>query len=592
MRTQRRFRLDHPMALSLRRVGVWVRETALWGAFIALIEVSGRHAVHDGADLCVVVGAGILLSLLTKAARTGWLPTTHALIRRASAAGRAALRAVAPGHAIAFRRTADVPAQPDRVLLWPIAFAGTTAILLLGLGPYVEPGALFVKQHVSYLLYLIVIAAAWCLQGVVTLAGVYLAGSWLQARGRGLLPAAVLVFSWCVGAVLIARLPGIVPIVALIGLAAWFARGLRNPLTHRTFCCRRDARGTALVLPVQTFVIRAYVFTIVGLLLAVAITAGPRLWQAAAPAQPFAFTQWLGLSTTLAAFVVAIPAGRHVRRIAGMPADSPDVPLTPTLWLAREDGSASDRSASWTRVVRYAGWWLARGDRPPDTGFDLVHGIADHARRFVPPDTTDEAEVRFHLERRLHVVMRRRFHRGLRTLFKRLRGARENPGTGFLFCPHIWLIPAVIRDAEPRRTARSPLPVPAFYGPPYAELFDLRLRRYLSGVLRTLEIDVIHWEDAIQWKDLRRVTGVLFECYDQGTSPPACARLRGHSPRAGDGAGGAGGDRAEGRSPPPGARPCPDPAHHARPRGGQRYAYGRSQRIVAPHTHDRLIADV
>ena len=171
------------------------------------------------------------------------------------------------------------------------------------------------------------------------------------------------------------------------------------------------------------------------------------------------------------------------------------------------------------RAARAAGWWIAAGPQPPETGFDLVYGVPDHAQRFEPRDGDDEAEARFQLERRFHVVKRRRFHRRFRYLVKQLRGRRNEPGSGFLFCPHVWLVPGVVRDAEPRRSTRGPFVVPVFHGPPYAKVFDPRVRRYLGAVLRELEIDLLFWEDAVTWKDLRRVTGVMFEAYDQGRTP-------------------------------------------------------------------------
>jgi hypothetical protein len=56
-------------------------------------------------------------------------------------------------------------------------------------------------------------------------------------------------------------------------------------------------------------------------------------------------------------------------------------------------------------------------------------------------------------------------------------------------------------------------------GRPYREVFSSRLRRYLGGVLRRLEIDFVYWEDAVTWGDLRRVFVVLFESHDQDRVP-------------------------------------------------------------------------
>ena len=521
VRTHRSLQLDRRVGVFLRRVGTFLRETVLLAAFVGLIEVTGSHAVHDGADLMALGGASILLALIARGGRAGWLPLTGALMERCREGLQAGIRRLAPGYAIAFRRDEEVPARADTVLLWPLAVVGTLALLVLAVGPWLQPGALFLKEHVSYVLYLTVMATVWALQGGILLIGLVAAGTWLRRRvlqQRGPAPSLALLLGWGIGSALLAYVPGIVPVGLLLGVAAWRWRGMGNPLAGRYLFCRRDDEGQAHVVPVQTLLLRAHAFAISLLALAVALAAGPRLWSARWPDVPFAFTDWLGLSSALAALLLAQQAGAHLRRIAGSPRQSPELPLTPTLWM-KEHLPDHVAQPTWMRVARNNGWWVTAGPHAPDTGFDLVHGAPDHPRRFVPLDTEDEEDARFQLERRFHVVARRRFHKRFQHLVKQLRRQRDEPGSGFLFCPHVWLVPGVVRDAEPKRAGRSPFVMPSFYGTPYAQLFDVRLRRYLGSVLRTLEIDLVFWEDAVTWKDLRRVTGVLFEAYDQGRSP-------------------------------------------------------------------------
>jgi hypothetical protein len=46
-------------------------------------------------------------------------------------------------------------------------------------------------------------------------------------------------------------------------------------------------------------------------------------------------------------------------------------------------------------------------------------------------------------------------------------------------------------------------------------------------VLRDLDVDVVFFEDGVAWPDLRRVFGVLFECYDQRRTPLDVHHFRG-----------------------------------------------------------------
>ena len=86
----------------------------------------------------------------------------------------------------------------------------------------------------------------------------------------------------------------------------------------------------------------------------------------------------------------------------------------------------------------------------------------------------------------------------------------------------MWLVQGIVRDVDEEPTGDRPpgaLLVGGILGRPYAEVFPTRLRRYLGEVLRTLQIDMVFWEDAISWAEMRAVFGVCFEIYDQGRAP-------------------------------------------------------------------------
>jgi hypothetical protein len=77
------------------------------------------------------------------------------------------------------------------------------------------------------------------------------------------------------------------------------------------------------------------------------------------------------------------------------------------------------------------------------------------------------------------------------------------------------MVPGVVRDTDAADSRAGP----RVHGPPYATAFPPRVRRYLGEVLRSLQVDVVYWEDAVAWPDLRRALGVAFEMHDQGRVP-------------------------------------------------------------------------
>lgn len=187
----------------------------------------------------------------------------------------------------------------------------------------------------------------------------------------------------------------------------------------------------------------------------------------------------------------------------------------PTLWA--RDGSAG-LEPTWLTAARRTGWIVLRNSDPPLAGFDLVAGLDAHPRAVLEP-APDEApeDTSFRLARRFHVVHRRAFFRGFERLFKAARPGCRPPGSGFVFAPHIRFLPGLLRDQEAPRGTGSALP--RLHGPAYVTVFDARSRRYIGSVLRDLEVDVVFFEDAVSWADLKRVFGVVFECYDQRRTP-------------------------------------------------------------------------
>lgn len=521
MRVFRSLPTLHGLGLAVRRTGSALREVLLIAAPIAALEAVGPHSPHDGTDLVVLSGAALVVMLLVRAAQRGWLPATQRVAQAVKARSLRLFRAVSPRYAVAFRPTAEVVPVPDRTLLTPIA---VLTVLLVGaalLGPNLFTGLSFLKTSVSYTLYLVGLALVWSLMFVAVVAGSLAAAQWAQSLGRGGrmgLVAIGFAVGWVGSLILLLLVPGSTPLAVLLVVGAWRARSLGGIPAQDYLFCRRDAQGRARTVPVHVYLYRVHAAIVLLLALIVVLGQAQRLWLPGFPRTPFLFTSWLGVLATLCAVVLVARAGVHFQRILGGRRAPPETPLTPTLWIRTPQGSTEP----WQRIARESGWLaLPSGERPAHE-FDLVLGDETHPRRFVPREPINEEDARFQLERRFQVVMRRRFRRRFHSLYKRLRADKPEEGSGYLFCPHVWLVPGVVRDVEPssRRGRNSgSLSGPVFYGPPYAEAFPHRVRRYIGSVLRDLQIDIVYWEDAVGWPDIQRVLGVAFEIYDQRRSP-------------------------------------------------------------------------
>lgn len=518
--------------VAARQAAGFLREAALLAAVVVGLELAGPHLPHDGADLIALIGALLVGSLLAVLARAGWMPRTRARVVGLRRRVVAWARGLQPRFAVAFRRTEGARPLPDRTLLAPLVVCAVVALLVLLLGERLFEGLAVLKAHVSYTLYLACLAAIWSLQALAVLGGGLATVHWIQdSTRRGRPPSRSLLVgvacAWFASLVALITLPGAVPLVVLLLLAWWRDRALGDaPLSTYLFC-RRDARGRPRTISVHRYLRRVHAALVLGAAVVIVLGQAQRLWLGEWPAGAFAFTTWLGLLSSLCALLLVVRAGVHFQRAAGGGAIPPEVPLTPTLWLRTPADTPGAREVlaeqdAWCRVAREGGWLALRGRRPPEHDYDLVLGDPADPRRFLPRPALDDDDARFQLERRFHVVMRRRFHRAFRSLFKKLRANKPEAGSGFLFCPHVWLVPGVVRDVEPgprRQDGAGSLAGPVFHGPPYAEAFAPRVRRYIGAVLRDLQVDIIFFEDAITWADLKRVLVVAFEIHDQRRAP-------------------------------------------------------------------------
>lgn len=475
-------------------------ELAGWTAFLTAVEVLGRRLpATDIVALGLLVVVGLPVTLVAVAlARRGWLPLTRTVCLRLKALlGRWSQRLV-PSYELALRLNPELVTRRDRPYVASLLLLATGLAAAVILGPRLTFGLDLLRAHVSLLLQLVALGALW-----VGLLVILTAAFALEVQLVGMPLTALLS---ALGLVAAALLPGYVVTAVLLGLGlAQSLRLARRPLAPYVFC-RHDPRRGVCVVRAQTVLRRLHLVCTLGLTLVVTLGNADRLTQGGLVAGDYAFTGCLGLLAALPSVLLMAHVDLHFGRLLCVRTEPPESPLVPTLWW---DGSSPPPALA--TELRTQGWDLLAGGTPREDDFDLVAGpSAVGARRLDLDPTLSTQDREFARRRRFHVVHRREFVRRFEALVKETRPLADGRGTGFLFCPHMWLVPGLLRDVGGVAT-----PV----GRPFQAVFRPRLRRYLGMLLRALQVDVVFWEDAIGWPDLRRVLGVAFECYDQGRLP-------------------------------------------------------------------------
>lgn len=494
-------------------------------ALVVLLEIVGTWSIHDGTDFLALIGAGLLATAFLK-----HMPDAHAPLREALAAiarrvGRRFVALVEPRFALALRPTPGVEAPRDTVLRGATIACLVALVVLVLQGGLLRRGQLALRADgwfTAHLLHLAFVLGVY----MATLAGGTLVAGRIARRlaqhgvSRGKRIVAIGV-ALAIVPIALCFLPGIVPVLAILIPGAVRTRAAARAPAEPYLLCRRDAHGRWMSIRLVPYIARAQAAGTIALAAIAALAGAHRLWDIQIPHAPFALTDWLGLSATGAALLMAERLGRHLMRLAGLRGPTVERPLVPTLWWNNPEGEGAPAEAAWVHGARLGGWWIAEGESPPKPGFDLVVGPGVHPQRFVPPgDAVPVEAARFSLDRRFHVVRRRIFMRALERLLGEARTVADRPGSGFLVCPHIRFLPGLVRDAEPTRRRRTGASMSAtVYGRPYAEAFDFRTRRYFGMIVRHLEIDAVFIGDGVSWPCVRRAMSVLFECYDQDRTP-------------------------------------------------------------------------
>lgn len=302
----------------------------------------------------------------------------------------------------------------------------------------------------------------------------------------------------------------------------------RRPVGKPLMALVRSARGELYRVPFTTFVRQANLW-ICCAVLTLGLLAGGAI---ARPTTELELTRQCGLAFLWASGpLLVLVLGRGLHLLWMRPRlDSPGGERRRTAWLLAEPGRVARAPQAHARLaerLRLGGWQLhVAPTAPRPQRADLVlqvkewtpeplHGPLPGETPVVTIVAADLADPQLprRLDRWDHVWKRRQLNRRLRRLFK-IAAAREyRRGSGFLFAPQYWFVTGLTRD-EDEEGLTFEGPSDGCIGPPYRELFGVRLRRYLREVLEHAEIDLIYLEDGVGYRGLKRVLGVLFENHD------------------------------------------------------------------------------
>lgn len=494
-------------------------EIAFVGLLVLTLESLGRLPLDAAGD---VVGVFLLLSFgafLVGAARADRAPLTRAVGLRIGAGLKRGLQRLEPSAGVAFRLPEDPEPGPWIPHLAPTLAVGALALLAVGLGPWLLDALDWVRYEVAMTPYFVLLLVLWALFGILTSLG-FLAIrtlSQLPRLGIGARPAVRVlpgVAVWVLLIVGFSMLPGWVAIALFAVTAALASRpALRSP--PRTYWMwRRDEQGKVLAAPVLTYVRVAWVATILATLFVVLLGQMPRFLFAYPPEGPHTITIGLGLSASAASIFLLLHGALFLARMVPAPSLAPETPLLRTLWWP-----GGEDMPGWVDDAKPYGWHAVTAAERPEDGHDLSVGVEGDPRRFRPPSEEAREDPLFLLDRRFHIVKRRVFFRRFQVLYKEVTKPPQEAGTGYLFCPHAWPVPAVLQDGATTTEDGHTVFGGKHVGPMYAQVFEPRVRRYLHEVLQALKVDVIFWDGNVAWAPLRAVFGVLFESYDQGRLP-------------------------------------------------------------------------
>jgi hypothetical protein len=498
----------------------------VWILVLILLETAGSASSSDAIDgvaLMVLVGLTAATSRIHARLGLGWVECLLNFARATFKAPnlRRALRSLASPVGVDFRGAPALPrATPAVLWLVPTLACGLLAAGLL-LGPSL-PGGLHAVARVTYVPYLLLLGALWCVLCAGILVGSSWCLTWIHARlsseanlgGRlrvltvvalGVLLLTTFPAAWAVRAtaVLVLSVGALVAASPVRFGLLWLHAGTRRAFPLQAALVGATTVLAALVLTPSLIGIGDEVL---------GATPGPRdLAITRILARAFAWGCTAMLIALLARVLIfARQSLRFGRALTARPRVHLDGPADPR-----------DRSA-----VRDLGWHLARGKQQPG---DLVLRFrpgADPATSpeqrilgptlpgHVPPGWLAQPGTPARLERRRVQDLRRRVLRGTRRALKSAAARTYERGQGYWVCPHLWFAPCLTRDQREEPLPGATSAAQAGDGLTWEAAMSWGARAYLYEVLRALEIDLIFLEDGVGHRRLAGVLRAMFEAHD------------------------------------------------------------------------------
>ena len=503
--------------------------TALVGLSLLSLEFIGRKATSDVQDsvyALFLLGVAGIVVLWHRRRPLNWV---NWLARRGFRFLDWA-KGLKADHGIDFRGTPPLPRRIPNAA-WGLAFAlivwGAIGVAI-GIG--LPGGWRVLGTTVSYVVYLLVILAAWGVLLGSLMAGLFLpmlaldrhlTESFSNSDRRLIVLVASLLYLVALTAAA-AFLPMLIPLVlsgvGLLFAIAWAARPDRSDVA---IVWRDSGDRRVYSIPIHRVVGGAFALGLLGLIALILNGRGGRFLTSPEAIDPMPLTASLAaLAAWTMPGLLAIAWIRIREKQHSDPSNRTPPSLHLTNKLSPEAGEhAATQLRDWGWTVRVA----PTAPEPGDVKIELVHPEMSEATEFnpywplkiAPVDLTNPL-VRDRLVRRDEIRCRRAVFKGLTKLLKKAIAGRKKRGGGFWLAPHWWFIDGLGREEAGRkkRTSDGEADVLHRVGPPFARIFDERSRQHLHRVLRAVQIDVIYIEDAVPLKAVVQVLRTVFEVFD------------------------------------------------------------------------------
>ena len=496
-------------------------------ASLFALEVFGRRTGSDLHDTAGVTLLFLLVACVAIRHRTepmAWVKAIGGFVWRAARYGDRFKVEFGPDLRIDPPLPRRLPAAVSLTCLALAAWAGLAVLVWWAEPAGWRPSLI----RVSYLLYLACLSLLWGMMFVALFGGVFfpiMLLNYLAPRG-GEPKVTRLQLAFLVGYL------GAVTAASLL-LPAWpvlafCAACLVGVLLLNVWVPRPDAQlvwrapggsGRVYAVPPRRLLLAAALLVVLELVALIATSAGAS--ALGLPGEPTTmpvttllgnWLAWLTPGILLSAAAFAFVLWRN----------SPARPRRPA---ARVLGAPAAERRRVRQAFRRRGWDAAfEGDPSPvEVPVRLVAAPFSDAAEIDPDwplrvsvEDLEAGAVFDRLARRDEIRKRRLALRGLGRLFKAAAGWPRSPGgCGYWVAPHLWFVTGLTRDEIDGQDADEPTFLTETVGPPYHAVFHPAVRRYLHGVLKAVQADIVFVEDGVGGRGLVRAMRRLFEAFDK-----------------------------------------------------------------------------